>query len=115
MAGVQALVNQSAGGPQGNPNYVYYALAVSTPRVFHSITEGDIDMNCAGPYNCYGILGTLDYGRNGRIYGTTYGGALSVSSSSFTPAYATGAAWSFANGIGSVDVDNLVTNWTKTQ
>ncbi|MFZ0518343.1 MAG: protease pro-enzyme activation domain-containing protein, partial [Acidobacteriaceae bacterium] len=27
VAGVQALVNQSQGAPQGNPNYVYYALA----------------------------------------------------------------------------------------
>ena len=48
MAGIQALVNQNAGGPQGNPNYVYYALAASTPSVFHSITQGDIDVNCGG-------------------------------------------------------------------
>ena len=27
VAGVQALVNQSRGSRQGNPNYVYYALA----------------------------------------------------------------------------------------
>ncbi len=27
VAGIQALVNQSTGTPQGNPNYVYYALA----------------------------------------------------------------------------------------
>ena len=27
VAGIQALVNQSQGAPQGNPNYVYYALA----------------------------------------------------------------------------------------
>jgi subtilase family serine protease len=27
MAGIQALVNQKAGGPQGNPNPVYYQLA----------------------------------------------------------------------------------------
>jgi hypothetical protein len=29
MAGIQALVNQNAGGKQGNPNFVYYALATS--------------------------------------------------------------------------------------
>lgn len=114
MAGIQALVNQNGGGgPQGNPNYVYYTLAVSTPGVFHSITQGDIDVDCGGIQNCYGFVGTLDYGRNGRVYGTTWGGALSVSDASFTPAYGAGASWNFANGIGSVDAYNLVMNWGK--
>jgi subtilase family serine protease len=113
MAGIQALVNQNAGGRQGNPNAVYYALAASSPSAFHSITQGDIDVNCSGAYNCYGFLGTLDYGRNGRVFGTTWAGALSVSNTSFTPAYAAGASWNFATGLGSVDAYNLVTNWGK--
>jgi subtilase family serine protease len=114
MAGAQALVNQNEGARQGNPNVVYYALAASTPSVFHSITQGDIDVNCSGPENCYGVLGTVDYGRGGRIFPTTFGGALSVSDSSFTPAFAAGAAWNFATGIGSVDVNNLVMSWPKS-
>lgn len=113
MAGVQALVNQNVGGTQGNPNYVYYPLAASTPSAFHTVPQGDIDMPCDGIENCYGILGTVDYGRNGRVFGTTWGGALSVSDTTFTPAYAAGTTWSFANGIGSVDVNNLVSNWPK--
>lgn len=113
MAGIQALVNQSAGGSQGNPNYVYYALAVSAPSVFHSIAEGDITVNCGGDQNCYGYVGTPDYGRDGRVFGTTYGGALSVSNTSFTPAYAAGASWSLADGIGSVDAYQMVLNWGK--
>ena len=111
MAGIQGLVNQNAGGPQGNPNVVYYALAASTPSVFHSITQGDIDVNCGGIQDCYGFIGTVDYGRGGRVYGTTWGGALSVSNTSFTPAYGAGASWNFANGLGSVDAYNLVMNW----
>jgi subtilase family serine protease len=111
MAGLQALVNQSAGGAQGNPNVVYYALAAKTPSVFHSITQGDIDVNCSGAQNCYGFLGTVDYGRGGRVFNTTWGGALSVTDGSFTSAYAAGPSWNFANGIGSVDANNLVTNW----
>ncbi len=88
MAGTQALVNQNEGGAkQGNPNVVYYALAKSTPSVFHSITQGDIDVDCSGPLNCYGVLGTVDYGRGGRIFATTFGGAPSVSDTSFTPAH----------------------------
>jgi subtilase family serine protease len=112
MAGVQALVNQKAGGLQGNPNPVYYAMAASTPSAFHSVTQGDIDVNCAGSVNCYGVLGTEVYGRGGRQFGTTWGGALSVTSTSFTPAYAAGSTWNFATGLGSVDVNNLVTNWS---
>jgi subtilase family serine protease len=111
MAGTQALVNQNMGGRQGNPNVVYYALAVNSPNVFHSIAQGDIVVNCSGTEDCYGFLGTIDYGRNGRIFGTTYGGALSVSDSSFSPAYSAGPSWSFASGIGSVDANNLVMNW----
>jgi len=113
MAGVQALINQTVGSKQGNPNPVYYSLAVKVPTAFHSITQGDIDQNCSGPYNCYGYIGTVDYGRGGRVFGTTYGGALSTSNTSFAPAYPAtpGAQWNFATGIGSVDVNVLVTNW----
>ncbi len=115
MAGIQALVNQKMGGPQGNPNPVLYALAARMPSVFHSITRGDIDVNCSGPVDCYGVLGTAVYGRGGRIFGTTWGGALSVSSSSFTPAFPAGSSWNFATGIGSVDANNLVMNWSAGQ
>jgi len=115
MAGIQALVNQKMGGAQGNPNPVYYALAASTPSVFHSITQGDIDMNCGGPTNCYGYLGAVTYGRGGRTYGTTWGGALSVSNTTLSVAYPAGGSWNFATGIGSVDANNLVTNWCSGQ
>jgi len=115
MAGTQALVNQNTGARQGNPNYVYYALAASTPSAFHGVVRGDIDVNCNGARNCYGFLGTLDYGRAGRIFGTTWGGVLSTTGASFTPAYAAGGVWNFANGIGSADVYNLVMNWGKTR
>jgi subtilase family serine protease len=115
VAGIQALVNQNTGSKQGNPNVVYYALAKSQPSVFHAISQGDIDVNCSGPRNCYGVIGTVGYGRGGRIFGTTYGGALSISSTSFTAAYSAGAPFSLANGLGSIDVYNLVTNWGQSQ
>jgi len=115
MAGIQALVNQHLGANQGNPNPVYYTLAGANSKVFHTVTQGDIDVNCGGSLNCYGSLGTPDYGRNGRTFGTSYGGALSVSSTTFSPAYGTTAAgsWNFATGLGSVDANNLVMNWPK--
>jgi subtilase family serine protease len=115
VAGIQALVNQNTGGKQGNPNVVYYALATSQPSVFHTVSQGDIDVNCSGPTNCYGFIGTVGYGRGGRIFGTTYGGALSTSNTSFVSAYSAGAPFSLANGLGSIDAYNLVTNWSQSR
>jgi subtilase family serine protease len=111
MAGVQALVNQSTGSSQGNPNPIYYSMAVKAPSAFHPVTQGDIDVNCSGTQNCFGYAGTIDYGRGGRIFGTTFGGVLSTSTTSFSPAFSAGNSWNFATGLGSVDVNNLVKNW----
>jgi len=72
MAGIQALVNQKAGGRQGNPNPVYYSLAkteygasgdtscnsslgntVGSSCIFYDVTLGDMDVDCLGANNCY--------------------------------------------------------------
>jgi len=106
MAGIQALVNQQAGGRQGNPNPVYYKIAAgtggywsstNTGGAFYDVTQGDMDVNCAGSHNCY-----LPSGRNG---------VLSVSGSSYSKAYGAAAGWDFATGIGTVNVQNLVNGW----
>jgi hypothetical protein len=115
MAGIQALINQKAGGPQGNPAPVYYQLAaaeygtsgssacdsskgtaVASSCVFYDVTFGDMDVDCVGP-NCY--LGGAPVG------------VLSTSNSAFSPAYGTTVGWDFATGIGSVNAANLVNNW----
>jgi hypothetical protein len=70
-------------------------------------------VNCIGSVNCFGSTVITGWGRGGRGETAGVSGALSVSNSSFMPAYATGPAWNFATGIGSVDVFNLVTNWIK--
>jgi subtilase family serine protease len=121
MAGIQALVNQSIGGPQGNPNYVYYQLAASnscdssngdsavSACVFHNITKGDIDVNCGGTVDCYGSTAARFGGR-----GTApTDGALSVSAQSFSPAYGSNGGWSFSSGNGSVNAYNLVNAWSS--
>src|SRR5438309_6216647 len=118
MAGIQALINQKAGGPQGNPSSVYYQLAaaeygssgnsscnsdhgntVASNCIFYDVTSGDIDVDCAGP-NCYLADGSV--------------GVLSTSSSSFAPAYGTHVGWDFATGIGTVNAANLVNNWPSS-
>jgi len=115
MAGIQALINQKAGGPQGNPAPVYYQLAageygssgssscnsdhgnaVASNCIFYDVTSGDMDVDCAGP-NCYLADGSV--------------GVLSTSNSSFAPAYGTHVGWDFATGIGTVNAANLVNNW----
>jgi subtilase family serine protease len=117
-AGIQALVNQSTGTPQGNPNYVYYALAkqeyggkgnnscssslgtdADNSCTFYDVTQGDMDVNCLGPFNCYTPSGT--------------NGVLSVSSKAYEKAYNTNGGWDYATGIGTVNVKNLIKNWDK--
>jgi len=117
LAGIQALVNQKMGGAQGNPNPVYYKLAASSAAssVFHSITTGDIVVNCAGEINCFGA-GFVARGRATPVTGFAGGnGALSTTSGAYTPAYAAAAGWNFAIGLGSVDAYNLILNWSKGQ
>ncbi len=120
MAGVQALVNQHAGGAQGNPNYQYYQLAaneygpsgsaacnssngntVGGSCIFYDVTHGDIDANCTGTHSCYRPSGTY--------------GVLSTSNSSYAPAYLATTGWDFATGLGTINVYNLVTNWFSTR
>jgi subtilase family serine protease len=118
MAGIQALINQKAGGAQGNPAPVYYQLAaaqygsggssacdsdrgntVAGSCVFYDVTSGDIDVDCVGP-NCY--LG------DGAV------GVLSTSNTSFAPAYGSNTGWDFATGIGTVNAANLVNHWPSS-
>lgn len=116
VAGAQALVNQSQGSPQGNPNYVYYALAKlefggtgknsciatlgsgsESSCIFHDVAQGDIDVNCLGKFNCYTPSGT--------------NGVLSTTSKAYSKAYESKEGWDFATGIGTLNVGNLVKNW----
>jgi hypothetical protein len=119
MAGFQALVNQKAGGSQGNPNPAYYQLAateygsngtsscnsssgtaVASNCIFYDVTQGDMDVNCAGNANCFLPSGTS--------------GVLSTSDSSYRTAYGSSTGWDFATGIGSINAANLVNNWPSS-
>jgi pseudomonalisin len=123
FASIQALINQKAGAPQGNPNPIFYSLArseygstdnpdsattsacnasqgtaVSSSCVFHDVTTGNITEPCYGINSCYDPVGD--------VYGV-----LSTSDTSLTEAYPATAGWDFATGLGSVNVTNLVNSW----
>jgi subtilase family serine protease len=116
LAGIQALVNQKMGGAQGNPNPVYYKLAASSAAslVFHSVTTGDIAVNCSGEIDCFGA-GFEGRGRGVPLTAFDGNGGLSTTNLTYTPAFAAASAWNFAAGLGSVDAYNLILNWSKGQ
>ncbi|HEY3743216.1 MAG TPA: hypothetical protein VGL53_25390, partial [Bryobacteraceae bacterium] len=125
LAGVQALVNQNAGGAQGNPNPVYYNMAAihgtcnssdgnaaDSSCIFYNITEGDNSVNCSGTTGCFGA--TAAPVSNGRHHASAPAdGALSLSNGDYAPAYQATRGWNFATGIGSINAYNLVMNWNQ--
>jgi subtilase family serine protease len=123
FASIQALINQKAGAPQGNPDPILYDLArleygsaadpntsqlkacnsnlgngVASTCIFNDVTTGNITVPCYGANDCYGS--TLnDYG------------ILSRSDDKLLQAYPTKTGWDFATGLGSINVTNLVNAW----
>ena len=108
FAGIMALVNQKTGERQGNANYVFYKMAAGTGNscnsnsvsstgtnncIFYDIPTGStIAMPCtAGSPNC-----TV---ANGNSIGVLSG-------------YATGTGYDLATGLGTVNVANLVNQWS---
>ncbi len=116
-AGIEALINQATGSPQGNPSSLYYYLAateygtsgsaacnstlgngVSPSCIFYDVTLGDNDGVCRPLggvlHNCYLPSGTY--------------GVLSTSNTSYQPAFDAGTGYDLATGIGTPNVTNLV-------
>jgi len=107
FAGIMAMVNQKMQSAQGNANVVFYKLAtaqsVSTCNsstgpagtcVFNDVTSGTIAMPCAkSSLNCATSNSNDQYG------------VLS--------GYNAGPGYDLATGLGSVNVQNLVNNWSS--
>ena len=99
MAGIQALVDQANGGRQGQPNYHYYSLAIAN--------------NTAG-LNCASITPPAA----GCVFNdVTTGNTLICRNSSCTTAnkigWAAAAGYDLATGLGSVNANNLATQWSS--
>lgn len=94
FAGIMSLVNQQTGDRQGNANYILYKLAKQQPTAFHDVRSGTIAMPCRnGSPNCTVTT-------SGHAYGVLSG-------------YTTTAGYDLATGLGSVDANNLVTQWNN--
>lgn len=86
MAGIMALVDQKY-GPQGQADYVLYPLAQQHPSAFHDVTKGTNAMPCtSGSPNC----------SNGSLTG-----------------YAATPGYDPATGLGTIDANQLVSNWNS--
>lgn len=129
FAGIMALVNQKTGERQGNANFVLYPLAAAAAQngndcasnasgagksscVFYdtisgknasgtTITPGNNSVACvAGSPNCKAPAGY------------PYGILVNPAGSS-TPAWTTATGYDLATGLGSVNVANMVNNWSS--
>jgi subtilase family serine protease len=109
MAGIMALVNQKAGGSQGNPNTLLYQLAGtetfsscssetvkanSATCIFNDIDTGTISMPCdTSSPDCNGT----DVGGYGILNG-----------------YSASAGYDLATGLGSLNVANFVNSFASS-
>lgn len=95
MAGIMALIEQKY-GPQGQANYILYPLAAQHPSAFHDITAGSNIVPCQqGSPNCN--LSTATDNTNGY----------------YTFGYYAGPGYDLATGLGSVDANQLFSNWNS--
>ena len=113
FAAIIALVNQKTGQRQGNVNVTLYSLAKSeafascdstagpaNTCVFNDVSKGNISVPCAG--------GAVSCSK------TTAGGfgVLATASGGSTLAYGAGLGYDLATGLGSVNVANLINQWS---
>ena len=111
FAGIMAMVTQRY-GRQGNANYVLYPMAGKSGASCNSSTASVTNSSC--------VFYDVTSGNDSVI---CLGGALSCSSSTSgqygimvsggTAAYPATTGYDMATGLGSVNVANLVNNWTS--
>ena len=100
MAGIQALINQSQGGRQGNPNYYYYKIAaLQSPVTCNSATYVTTSNSSCGFHDVQVGNNYIPAARNGT-------------SAIGWPA---GVGFDMATGLGSPDAAHLAALWSTVQ
>ncbi|MGD0890666.1 MAG: protease pro-enzyme activation domain-containing protein [Terracidiphilus sp.] len=118
FAGIMALVNQKY-GPQGQANYVLYPLKTQYPAAFHDVKNGtnsvpcNIDTTGSGQPespDCISVSSSLAYVIDDPNYESAKEGQIGTGT---TPEYNAAAGYNLATGLGTVDANVLVTDWSK--
>jgi hypothetical protein len=92
MAGILALINQKYGA-QGQANFILYPMATQYPKAFNDISIGSNNVPCDYTVSqCWQDSGAYTYSLQ---------------------KYSAGKGYDLATGLGTVDVNNLITNWGK--
>jgi hypothetical protein len=111
FAAIMGLVNQRY-GPQGNANYVLYPMAAQSGATCNSSTAPVTNSSC--------IFYDVTVGNNSVICqgaspdcSSAASGQYGILVSQGAPAYTTTPGYDLATGLGSVNVANLVNNWTS--
>lgn len=114
FAGIMALVNQLY-GRQGQADFVLYPLATQFPAAFHDVTVGTNSVPCnidvtstarAVSPNCIAVTGGPTI--TDPTYGTAVEGQIGTGT---TPEYNATVGYDLASGLGTIDANQLVTNW----
>ncbi len=108
FAGIMALVNQRY-GPQGQAATVLYPLYAQYPASFRDVTVGNNSVPCeilpSATPNC--IAATSPIVLSGITEGQIGTGT--------TPLYNATAGFDLASGLGTIDANQLVSNWGKVK
>jgi len=114
FAGIMALVNQKY-GPQGQANFVLYPLAKQFPAAFHDVTVGTNSVPCAfSPLStdCIAATGGLGYSITDPTYGLATEGQIG---SGTTAEYNAETGYDLATGLGTIDANQMLADWTKVK
>ena len=104
FAGIMALVNQKY-GRQGQADYVLYPLSKQFPASFNDVKNGSNSVPCAiGSTDCIAVTSPIT-DTDGTVEGQIGTGT--------TADYNAVAGYDMASGLGTVDANQLVTNWNK--
>ncbi len=112
FAGVMALVNQRY-GRQGNANYVLYPMAAKSSASCNSSTAPVTNSNCIFYDVTLGNNSVICQGGTPDCSNAT-SGQYGIMVYAGSPAYPASGGYDLATGLGSVNVANLVNNWTSS-
>ena len=123
FAGIVALINQKTGQRQGNANVTLYALALSKAATFPSCDSGnntapatcifhDITGSKSSDGNTPNVNNSVPCSGGSANCSKTSSGGFGVIASGGNPAFTVGVGYDLATGLGSVNVTNLINNWS---